>query len=104
MVVRAAGVVGLAGIGIGLFFALSGGYSPPALITTDTPAYCRHLLHRVDNLARFAAGPPHQQAAELALEGQSLCARGEVRGGILRLRRAVKLMTDTAPGAVSATN
>jgi hypothetical protein len=64
----------------------------PMQITTDTPAYCRQLLDRVSELVQAASEPPPGDVTSLAAEGEKMCAEGEVRGGILRLRRAVMLL------------
>ena len=92
---RAAGLVCLASIGLMLLVTFWGGAElPPVQITSDTPAYCSQLLQRVGQLTHVASGAPRQEAANLAGEGK-LCRQGKVRAGILRLRRAVKLMMAT---------
>lgn len=97
LVLRRAALAGLAGVGVITLALMSGGNpAPPAQITTDTQAYCRQLGDRVRELAPLAAGPLRLAATNLALEGQSLCMRGEIRGGILRLRRAVRLVSRAA--------
>ncbi len=93
---RAAGLVCLASIGLMLLVTFWGGTElPPIQITSDTPAYCSQLLQRVGQLTHVASGTPPQAAANLAGEGGKLCRQGKVRAGILRLRRAVKLMMAT---------
>jgi hypothetical protein len=60
---------------------------PPMEVTTDTPDYCAQLAR--------AVGARNSQLAEvqrLLMEGRELCGRGEVRGGIVRLRRALVML------------
>jgi hypothetical protein len=66
--------------------------SDPMEITSDTPAYCLHLLDRVSNLVRLAATPVPRDVTDLATEGQRMCAIGQTRSGIMRLRSAVMIM------------
>jgi hypothetical protein len=91
---RVACLASLVGVGFAILLALSGNatVSPPIRITTDTPAYCQLLLERVRELARMAAEPPRREASGLADEGRRLCAGGEVRAGLLRLRHAVMIV------------
>jgi hypothetical protein len=65
---------------------------PPQQVTSDTPEYCLRLLDRVSEMVRIAAAPPPQEVTYLSSEGQRMCDRGQTRGGILRLRRALMLM------------
>jgi hypothetical protein len=65
---------------------------PPQQVTSDTPEYCLHLLDRVSEMVRIAPAPPPQEVTYLSSEGQRMCDRGQTRGGILRLRRALMLM------------
>lgn len=72
--------------------------SPPAplTVTTDTPAYCDGLA------ARIAAERQRQvttqpEVESLAAEGQHMCDHGLIRGGLLRLRRAL-IMLESATG------
>ena len=61
---------------------------PPSYeVTTDTPAYCALLGH--DVAARHSALP---EVERLLTEGEAMCARGQIRGGILRLRRALLIL------------
>ncbi len=56
-------------------------------LTTDTPQYCAQLAKQV--------GDRHSSIADvkrLLAEGRALCDRGEVRGGIRRLRRALVIL------------
>jgi hypothetical protein len=60
-------------------------------VMTDTPEYCWHLASEVAATPReFRQLPP--EVRMLALEGQRMCDRGLIRGGILRLRRALLLL------------
>ncbi len=56
----------------------------PMAVTTDTAEYCA-------TLARLAGGAPNPpaDARRLLVEGKEMCDRGEIRGGIARLRRAL---------------
>ena len=60
-------------------------------VTTDTPAYCRRLSDQVSERVRAMKTPP-PEIIHLSGEGERLCGEGQVRGGILRLRRAWVLM------------
>ncbi len=93
---RTAGLAGLtAGAG---FFVLLGApgvsNSPPLVLTTDLPRYCLQLSDRVDELMHVAPGPLSDEVVSLTTEGRVLCDKGRVRGGVMRLRRAVLLMTN----------
>ena len=59
----------------------------PVAVTTDTPEYCEHLTARVETCPDLTA-----EMRRLLDEGRHLCGRGEVRGGIMRLRRAMLLI------------
>jgi hypothetical protein len=99
LTVRVAWLASLVGLGVAILIALSGSGNPPppVRITTDTPAYCQLLLQRVHELERLAADPSREQASGLADEGRRLCAVGEVRAGLLRLRHAVMLVIGSNP-------
>ena len=61
---------------------------PPTYeLTTDTPAYCTQLAH--DVASRHSALP---EVERLLAEGEAMCERGQIRGGILRLRRALLIL------------
>jgi hypothetical protein len=60
---------------------------PATEITTDTLQYCNRLAGEV---ARTPSPPP--QARDLMAEGERLCSDGHIRGGIIRLRRAMILV------------
>jgi hypothetical protein len=66
---------------------------PPSFtLTTDTPAYCTQLSKQV--------GDRHSTIADvqrLLAEGRDMCDRGEVRGGIRRLRRALIILHHRKP-------
>jgi hypothetical protein len=63
----------------------------PMQVTTDTPAYCWQLAAEVAEARRAVpAAPPGVRV--LVNEGQRMCGNGMVRGGILRLRRALLLL------------
>jgi hypothetical protein len=59
--------------------------SAPRLIS-DSPEYCAELAGRFDALG--AEAPAHLRV--LADEGRQLCAEGQTRSGIAKLRRALK--------------
>ena len=96
---RVACLASLVGVGVAILLALPGSatLSPPMRVTTDTPAYCQLLLERVRELARMAAESPRQEASGLADEGRRLCAGGEVRAGLLRLRHAAMIVMGSKP-------
>jgi hypothetical protein len=82
-----------AGLGLAVAAASlrAGAESPPVEVTTDTPAYCRHLSDQVGERVRAMTSPP-PEVIRLSDEGERLCGEGQVRGGIMRLRRAWLLM------------
>ena len=57
----------------------------PRLIS-DSPEYCAELAGRFEALG--AEAPAHLRV--LANEGRQLCAEGQTRSGIAKLRRALK--------------
>jgi hypothetical protein len=59
--------------------------SAPRLIS-DSPEYCAELAGRFEALG--AEAPAHLRV--LADEGRQLCAEGQTRSGIAKLRRALK--------------
>lgn len=91
---RATGFAGLtAGVGLAVITAVPGiGQPPPAIVTTDTAAYCRQLSDKLTELVRIAPRPPEDEVLGMGVEGRHLCDEGQVRGGILRLRRGVMVM------------
>lgn len=52
-------------------------------VTTDTLAYCHHLA------GLFDPAVANHEATRLHEEGIQLCAQGNVRPGVMRLRRAL---------------
>jgi hypothetical protein len=64
----------------------------PMEVTSDTPEYCLHLLDRISELARLAAVPAPREVTDLTTEGHRMCAHGQTRGGIMRLRSALMIM------------
>lgn len=92
--VRTTGLAGLtAGLGIALIATVPGVSQPPAVVvTTDTAAYCRELSGKLTELVRIAPRPPEDEVLDMGTEGRHLCEEGQVRGGILRLRRGVMVM------------
>ena len=67
------------------------------LVTSDTPQYCLQLLDRISEMVRVAETPPPEEVTSLSSEGQRMCDQGKTRGGIMRLRRALLLMTQRGP-------
>lgn len=65
--------------------------APPLEVTTDTPAYCQRLSDQVSERLRGMEAPP-PDVVRLSDEGERLCDEGQIRGGILRLRRAWMMM------------
>ena len=68
----------------------------PQRVTSDTPQYCMVLLDRVSELVRDMETPPPQEVTSLSTEGQRMCDKGQTRGGITRLRRALVLLRGQA--------
>jgi hypothetical protein len=99
LTVRVAWLGSLVALGVAMLVALPGGGnpSPPVRVTTDTPAYCQLLLERVHELAPLSADAARQEASDLADQGRRLCAGGEIRAGLLRLRHAVMLVMGSKP-------
>lgn len=67
-----------------------GGQSIVPTITSDTPAYCDLLMNRISGLSHGASLP--REAVMLSVEGEKMCVHGQIRGGIMRLRRALAIM------------
>jgi hypothetical protein len=67
--------------------------APPApmRVTTDTTEYCDTLASRVAQAEQAKPRTP-PQVEELAEEGHHMCAAGLIRGGLVRLRRALMLL------------
>jgi len=66
-------------------------------ITSDTLAYCQNLRAQVNALMRRDGGVASAEVMRLRATGERLCAEGEVRGGVLRLRGAVLLLMHHSP-------
>ncbi|HJS85363.1 MAG TPA: hypothetical protein VJ779_07870 [Acetobacteraceae bacterium] len=93
--VRTTGIAGLTTTGLGMLLAASMPSvrpSPPAVVTTDTRAYCQELSEKLSELIRIAPRPPEDEVLNMRADGRHLCQEGQVRGGILRLRRGVMVM------------
>jgi len=75
------------------------GQGKPMEVTSDTPEYCLHLLDRVSEMVRVAVAPVPHEVTDLTTEGHRMCAHGQTRGGIMRLRSALMIMEKTDPGS-----
>jgi hypothetical protein len=71
--------------------------APPMEVTTDTQSYCRTLAQQI---SQYRDLPP--EIVVLRDQGRRLCADGNVRGGINRLRRVLMVLRhddqDREPG------
>lgn len=79
--------------------ARAGGERPGEMprVITHTREYCEELSARAGQLRQARAAAP-AEAAVLAAEGDRLCAQGQIRPGIMRLRRAIMLLrSDVGP-------
>jgi hypothetical protein len=65
-------------------------------VITNTREYCDELSARAGQL-RQARRYPLAEADVLATEGGRLCAQGQIRPGVMRLRRAIMLLREEAP-------
>ena len=65
--------------------------SEPVRVITHTRQYCEELSVRAAVLYQRAQAPP-EEARLLAAEGDRLCGQGQIRPGIIRLRRAIMLL------------
>ena len=63
---------------------------PAETITSDTLIYCDGLA------ARMAQRPLPPDAQSLLLEGRAMCQRGQVAGGLRRLRLAMLIVRGAA--------
>ncbi|MCC6716444.1 MAG: hypothetical protein IT555_01035 [Acetobacteraceae bacterium] len=73
-----------------------GPQSEPLRIITYTREHCGELSRRADELMqRRPRVTP--ESVELRDEGKRLCAEGQIRPGIIRLRRAIMLLRAPAP-------
>lgn len=63
-------------------------------VTSHSIEYCNKLANRIDALLVEAPMAPPSEVGELASEGQRMCAHGQMRGGIMRLRKALVLLRE----------
>jgi len=70
------------------------GQTDPMEVTTDTPDYCHKLLDRISEVVRLASAPVPREISDLTTDGQRMCAIGQTRGGIMRLRSALMALED----------
>lgn len=71
---------------------LVAGQAPAERLTTDTPEYCSELLQRLQRAEQDRGHATSQDVLQLSQQGELMCSHGEVRGGILRLRRAMRII------------
>jgi len=95
----------ITGPGCALLVGLSGltaGAEEPATpvnggvpkVTSHSIEYCNKLATRIDALVFGAHVPPPSDVTELSVEGKRMCEHGQMRGGIMRLRKALMMMQD----------
>ncbi|MGH7120837.1 MAG: hypothetical protein ACREFP_17935 [Acetobacteraceae bacterium] len=72
--------------------SLAGAQPAPMQLLTDTPHYCAELFTDIEATEQTLLQPAPPAVGRLTVEGQQLCALGEVRGGVIRLRRAMVLL------------
>jgi hypothetical protein len=65
-------------------------------LLTETYDYCLQLQAMLDHQARHGPLPSDVQA--LADDGERMCRRGQIRGGITRLRRALIMLRQAVGG------
>ncbi|MDA8050207.1 MAG: hypothetical protein M0002_09410 [Rhodospirillales bacterium] len=92
---------GLAGTAVFLLAGLTltppGRTQPAAMkLLTDTPHYCAELSAEVEAARQALVNPAPAAVEKLAREGRQLCALGEVRAGIIRLRRAIVVVRQSS--------
>ena len=63
----------------------------PVRVTSDTPEFCETLAERVARAEQARPNAP-RQVEELAEEGHQMCTTGLIRGGLVRLRRALLML------------
>lgn len=72
----------------------------PVRVITHTAEYCAELSARARALGALARPPETAQiqaeANHLVAEADRLCAQGQIRPGIIRLRRAIMLLRGQA--------
>jgi hypothetical protein len=62
------------------------------VVTSDTTAYCDELAGKIAGLTRGAIPPAPEDVEALAREGERMCTHGQIRGGVMRLRRAMAIL------------
>jgi hypothetical protein len=67
----------------------------PMRVTTATPDYCVQLRSMVDEFVARTSLRPAAEVLSLMRDGEQMCGRGQVRGGISRLRRALMMLRAT---------
>lgn len=72
--------------GLSLVLAAGSPADDPMPITSDTPGYCLTLARRMESEAVMDL-----KVHLLWEQGRDLCLHGHVRGGLLRLRRAMMI-------------
>ena len=65
-------------------------------VTSHSIEYCDMLAARINALVFEARMAPPSDVSELSAEGQRMCAQGQVRGGVMRLRKALMVMQEIA--------
>lgn len=65
-------------------------------VTSHSVEYCDMLAARINALVFGARMAPPSDVIELSAEGQRMCAQGQVRGGVMRLRKALMVMQEIA--------
>ncbi len=93
-------------LGVGVI-PQAGGQTPAEReqVTTDTPEFCAHLIALMREALRVRLPPPPQEVVSrtgetdqvrevnaLSSEGERMCAAGDIRRGVLRLRQAMRLL------------
>lgn len=66
------------------------------IVTSLTPEYCETLISRINALIYEAQVPPTHEVLDLSTQGQRMCAHGQMRGGVMRLRKALILLQEIA--------
>lgn len=67
-------------------------------VITDTAGYCVQLRTTIEDLMRQAPVPPPLGVAVLSEQGARMCEEGFVRGGLIRLRRALIMLREAQGG------
>ncbi len=65
-------------------------------VTSHSVEYCNMLATRINALVFEARMAPPSNVIELSDEGQRMCANGQVRGGVMRLRKALMTIQEIA--------